>query len=35
MNDILLHDVAQVDADLYLQTHSTNPLLRPRRSPPR
>ncbi|HVT76486.1 MAG TPA: acylneuraminate cytidylyltransferase family protein [Acidimicrobiales bacterium] len=28
MNAILLHDVAQVDADLYLQTHSTNPLLR-------
>jgi CMP-N-acetylneuraminic acid synthetase len=29
MNDVLLHDVAQADADLYLQTHSTNPLLRP------
>jgi len=29
MNDVLLHDVGQVDADLYLQTHSTNPLLRP------
>ena len=29
MNDILLHDVAQVEADFYLQTHSTNPLLRP------
>lgn len=28
MNDILLHDVDVVDADLYLQTHSTNPLLR-------
>jgi CMP-N-acetylneuraminic acid synthetase len=28
MNEILLHDVAQVTADLYLQTHSTNPLLR-------
>ena len=28
MNDILLHDARQVDADLYLQTHSTNPLLR-------
>jgi CMP-N-acetylneuraminic acid synthetase len=27
MNDILLHDVDVVDADLYLQTHSTNPLL--------
>jgi len=29
MNDILLHDTAQVPADFYLQTHSTNPLLRP------
>ena len=29
MNDILLHDTAQVQADFYLQTHSTNPLLRP------
>ncbi|MDO8484236.1 MAG: hypothetical protein Q7S35_04755, partial [Candidatus Limnocylindrales bacterium] len=28
MNDVLLNDVKQVDADLYLQTHSTNPLLR-------
>ncbi len=28
MNEILLHDVTQVDAGLYLQTHSTNPLLR-------
>jgi len=28
MNDVLLHDVSQVAADLYLQTHSTNPLLR-------
>jgi CMP-N-acetylneuraminic acid synthetase len=28
MNDVLLHDVAQVEADFYLQTHSTNPLLR-------
>ena len=28
MNDILLYDTAQVDADFYLQTHSTNPLLR-------
>ena len=27
MNDILLHDTAQVQADFYLQTHSTNPLL--------
>jgi len=29
MNDILLHDTAQVDAEFYLQTHSTNPLLKP------
>lgn len=29
MNDVLLHDVALVEADYYLQTHSTNPLLRP------
>ena len=28
MNDILLHDTGQVKADFYLQTHSTNPLLR-------
>jgi len=28
MNDVLLHDVHQVEADYYLQTHSTNPLLR-------
>jgi len=28
MNDILLHDVDQVKGDLYLQTHSTNPLLK-------
>jgi len=28
MNDVLLHDVKQVKADYYLQTHSTNPLLR-------
>ena len=27
MNDILIHDTAQVEADFYLQTHSTNPLL--------
>jgi CMP-N-acetylneuraminic acid synthetase len=27
MNDVLLHDVDTIDADLYLQTHSTNPLL--------
>lgn len=29
MNDVLLNDVRQVPADLYLQTHSTNPLLEP------
>jgi CMP-N-acetylneuraminic acid synthetase len=29
MNEILLHDTALVEADFYLQTHSTNPLLRP------
>ena len=29
MNQILLHDTAQVPADFYLQTHSTNPLLKP------
>ncbi|HEX9012087.1 MAG TPA: acylneuraminate cytidylyltransferase family protein [Anaerolineaceae bacterium] len=29
MNEILLHDTALFPADLYLQTHSTNPLLRP------
>jgi CMP-N-acetylneuraminic acid synthetase len=29
MNEILLNTVRQVDADYYLQTHSTNPLLRP------
>ncbi len=28
MNDILLFDTEQVEADFYLQTHSTNPLLR-------
>lgn len=27
MNNILLHDVSQVDSEFYLQTHSTNPLL--------
>jgi CMP-N-acetylneuraminic acid synthetase len=27
MNEILLYDVSQLPADLYLQTHSTNPLL--------
>jgi CMP-N-acetylneuraminic acid synthetase len=29
MNDILIHDTEQVWADFYLQTHSTNPLLKP------
>jgi len=29
MNDILIHDTEQVKADFYLQTHSTNPLLKP------
>jgi CMP-N-acetylneuraminic acid synthetase len=29
MNEILLYDTSQVAADFYLQTHSTNPLLRP------
>ncbi|HJS30099.1 MAG TPA: acylneuraminate cytidylyltransferase family protein [Anaerolineales bacterium] len=29
MNDILVHDALQAPADFYLQTHSTNPLLRP------
>jgi CMP-N-acetylneuraminic acid synthetase len=29
MNEILLHDASLVAADFYLQTHSTNPLLRP------
>ena len=28
MNDVLRHDVTQVKSDYYLQTHSTNPLLR-------
>lgn len=28
MNDILLHDVSLFPADFYLQTHSTNPLLK-------
>ncbi|PKO17704.1 MAG: acylneuraminate cytidylyltransferase [Chloroflexi bacterium HGW-Chloroflexi-10] len=27
MNEILMHDTGLVEADLYLQTHSTNPLL--------
>ncbi len=29
MNEILLYDTSEVQADYYLQTHSTNPLLRP------
>ena len=28
MNEILLYDTSQVEADFYLQTHSTNPLLK-------
>jgi CMP-N-acetylneuraminic acid synthetase len=28
MNEILLYDTSRVEADFYLQTHSTNPLLR-------
>lgn len=28
MNDVLLNATAQIEADFYLQTHSTNPLLR-------
>jgi len=27
MNEILMYDTSQTEADLYLQTHSTNPLL--------
>jgi len=29
MNAILMYDTSQVSADLYLQSHSTNPLLKP------
>ena len=29
MNEILLHNISQVEADFYVQTHSTNPLLTP------
>ncbi len=29
MNEILMYDTGLVEADFYLQTHSTNPLLRP------
>jgi CMP-N-acetylneuraminic acid synthetase len=28
MNEVLLNDIDEVSADLYVQTHSTNPLLR-------
>ena len=28
MNEVLLYDTAQVAADFYLQTHSTNPLIK-------
>lgn len=28
MNEILIYDTSQIQADFYLQTHSTNPLLR-------
>jgi CMP-N-acetylneuraminic acid synthetase len=28
MNDVLLHDAKQIEADFFLQTHSTNPLLK-------
>jgi len=29
MNNVLLYDVTQINADYYVQTHSTNPLLLP------
>jgi CMP-N-acetylneuraminic acid synthetase len=29
MNEILMYDISQVPAEFYIQTHSTNPLLRP------
>jgi len=29
MNEILIHDTGVIEGDYYLQTHSTNPLLRP------
>jgi CMP-N-acetylneuraminic acid synthetase len=29
MNEVLAYDTSQVEADFYLQTHSTNPLLSP------
>ncbi len=30
MNDVLLHDIERIEADFFLQTHSTNPLLKTR-----
>lgn len=27
MNEVLLHDIGEIEADYYLQTHSTNPLV--------
>ena len=30
MNKIIAHDIGEVPSDIYLQTHSTNPLLRPK-----
>jgi CMP-N-acetylneuraminic acid synthetase len=27
MNDVLLHDIEKIEADLYIQTHATNPLM--------
>ena len=30
MNDVLMNSLNQVDADFYLQTHSTNPLIAPK-----
>ncbi len=29
MNDVIAHDIDQVPSEFYLQTHSTNPLLKP------
>jgi CMP-N-acetylneuraminic acid synthetase len=29
MNEILIHDTGEIQMDFYLQTHSTNPLLKP------
>ena len=29
MNEVLLNTVQQIDGDIFLQTHSTNPMLRP------